>query len=261
MALGFGGIEAMGRALADARQAGEPTDAIDLRRIGDANEAEAVQASAVRHLGAAQVGYAVRATTPLCARLLRCDEPPVAPLLREYILADGARFRLPPGVVGVGAGFTFLVGRPFPFSDEERLDADHAAGACVSCHLDIHVLGRRVAHGAPLNPWTAAADFGLDVVHVLGPGVRGWLPADLAEAEGVLTLDGHVVARGRGGAIPSGPLAPLVRLAGDVARRGPCLNVGDLVSTGSVIGLIKPIPGQTVRADFGPLGRLTLYVD
>lgn len=261
MPLAVSDIEALGRDLAQARRAGEPSAQIDLRRIAGLDDAWAVQDRAVSHFGGTRIGYALRATTPLGARLLGCDATLVAPLLQESMVESGARHRLPRGVIGVGAGFTFVLGRPFPFSDDERLSVENAAQASVACHLDLHILGRRVPHTTPLNVWTATADFGLDVLHLCGPGLTDWRAADLAAADVALALDGHELARGRGSAIPGGPLAPLAWLADGLARRGLNLNAGDLVSTGSCLGLIRVMPGQTVEVELERLGRLTLGLD
>lgn len=48
-----------------------------------------MQASAIRRFRSVPVGYAVRATTPLCGKLLRCEAPLVV-LLQETVLEDGA---------------------------------------------------------------------------------------------------------------------------------------------------------------------------
>ncbi|WP_375410897.1 2-keto-4-pentenoate hydratase [uncultured Methylobacterium sp.] len=261
MALTSDEIEAFGRSLALARAAGDVTSDIDLRRISGAEEAEAVQASAIRQLGAVPVGYAVRAMTPLCARLLGCDAPLVVPLLQETILEDGEHCRLPRGVLGVGAGFTFVMGRAFPFSDEEPLTAENAASACIACHLDLHILGRRVPHVTPLNPWTASADFGLDVAHVHGPRLVDWSASVLLRTPLILEIDGRTLSSGDGNAIPGGPLAAVASLALTLAERGLNLDAGDLVATGSIVGLVQVQPGQRVQADLAGIGHVSLALD
>jgi len=74
------------------------------------------------------------------ARTLRLDGPVAGPLLREAILENGGTLRLPRGVLGAGVGLTFLIGRSFPFTDEEATTARNAHGACAACQLDLHVV-------------------------------------------------------------------------------------------------------------------------
>lgn len=260
MALTSDEIEAFGRSLALARETGDIASDLDLRRVSSADEAEAVQASAIRRFGAVPIGYALRATTPLCARLLGCDGPLVVPLLQETMLEDGARYWLPRGVIGIGAGFTFVMGRAFPFSDEEPLTAENAASACIACHLDIHILGRRVPHVTPLNSWTASADFGLDVAHVRGARLVDWSASGLIGTSLTLEIDGRAVKSGEGHAMPGGPLAAVASLAKKLGERGLILDAGDLVATGSIVGLIQVSPGQRVQAEIAGLGRVSLLL-
>ncbi|ACL55245.1 2-keto-4-pentenoate hydratase [Methylobacterium nodulans] len=251
--------EALGWDLAMARRTGQISTNADLRRLSDLDDAEAVLAAALRHLGGAPAGYVLTGTSPPCAKLLCCEHPVVAPLVREGLLEEGGSLHLPGGAIGVGAGFAFRLGRPFP-DDGEEITEERAAEACVSCHLDLHLLGRRMPNGILLNAWTATADFGLDVARIRGPRVAGWHDGDLREAAVSLRVDGNELARGRGADILGSPIAAVAWLAGYLAERDLCLNAGDLVATGSCTGLIQVLPGQTVLAEFGPLGRVTLRI-
>ncbi|MFE1599271.1 2-keto-4-pentenoate hydratase [Methylobacterium sp. ID0610] len=249
--------EMLGLALAEARRTGQVSALPELGRLSDPDDADAVLAAALRHHGGGLAGYALAATSPLSARLLCSEQPVAAPLLREALLEDGATLRLPQGVIGVGAGFLMRLGRPFP-EDGEAITGEHAASACVSCHLDLHLLGRRVPNGTPLNAWAAVADFGLDVAHVRGPRVTAWDEGLLREAAVSLRVDGHELARGRGCDTLGSPLAAVAWLARRLAERDLGLDAGDVVATGTCTGLTQVLPGQTVSAEYGPLGRVAL---
>ncbi|UMY16799.1 hypothetical protein MMB17_19345 [Methylobacterium organophilum] len=71
--------------------------------------------------------------------------------MRETLLEDGTTFRVPRGLLGAGVGLTFLLGRSFPFSDEEPLTARNTSRACLACRLDLHLLGRRTTVPALLD--------------------------------------------------------------------------------------------------------------
>ena len=133
-----------------------------------------------------------------------------------------------------------------------------AADACLACHLELHIVGRRVPHGIPLNALTATADLGLEAVHVLGPWVRDGRPVDLASAEVRIDLDGHAVTRGRGSDTLGAPIGAVAWTAQWLAGRERRLEAGEVVTTGSCAGLVRIVPGQNVRASFGDLGTVSL---
>lgn len=248
---------AMGERIAGARLTGELAD-VDLADLPDLDAAEDVRDAALRRLGWAQVGYALVGTHPAVARTLRLDIPVVAPLMRETVLGDSSPLRLPRGVLGAGVGLAFVLGRSFPFSDEEPLTARNASEACLACRVDLHVLGRRALSPALLDERSATADLGLDVAHVAGPWIEGWAAADLAATEASLAIDGHVVARGHGRDVMGDPFAAVAWLARRLAERGSGLSAGDLVSVGGCTGLAQVLPGQTLSGRLGDLGTVSL---
>ncbi len=249
--------DAQGLRLAQARIAGGLTD-VDLSAVATLEDAEDVSDATVRALGWAQVGYALVGTHPAVVRTLRLDGPVVGPLLREAILDNGATVRLPRGVLGAGVGLTFLIGRSFPFTDEEATTARNALGACAACRLDLHVVGRRTALPTVLDERAATADLGLEVAHVAGPWIDGWMTADIAAGEASLAIDGNVVARGHGRDVMGDPLNAVAWLARHLADRGSGLNGGDLVTVGSCLGLAQVLPGQTLLAGFGDFAPVSL---
>ncbi|MBY0296237.1 MAG: hypothetical protein K2X71_09395 [Methylobacterium sp.] len=251
--------ENLGRRLAEARALGLVMPDLDLRVV-DGPAADAVQAEAVLAYDQPIRGYTLAATADHTARLLGCDGPIVAPLFAGAVLPDGAALTLPRGILGVGAQYTFVFGRPFPLDGEDSGDLAALADAILSCSISLQVLGRRVRHATPLDTWTAIADFGLDAAHVRGDTVGTWRVVDLAAAPVALALDGHVAARGSGREILNRhPLAAAAWLAETLARSGRSIDAGDAVATGSCTGLSQLVPGQRVEADFGVLGRVTLH--
>ncbi|CAO4149375.1 hypothetical protein [Methylorubrum aminovorans] len=147
----------IGERLARAHLTGELAD-VDLAGLADLDAAEDVRDAALLRLGWMQVGYLLVGTHPAVARTLCLDFSVVAPLMRETILEGSSPLRLPHGLLGAGVGHAFLLGRSFPFSDEEPLTALNASQACLTCRVDLQVLGRRTLLPALLDESSATAD-------------------------------------------------------------------------------------------------------
>lgn len=250
-------LQSIAIAIAKARRSGTLAHDANLGRISSESEADTVRALAALACGGVPLGYTMTATSAATARLLRCPEPVVAPLWEEHVLPSGATYCLPPGVLGIGAGFTFVVGRSFPVGDDRSSGRD-VASVVVAAYPSLQLLGRRVPNGEPLDAWTATADFGLHVLHVQGEAITGWADLDLAQVPVALRLDGHEVGTGHGRDVLGHPLRALSWLARDLVERGSSLEAGATIATGSCTGIAQVTPGATATGDFGPLGRVTL---
>ncbi|TGD98037.1 2-keto-4-pentenoate hydratase [Methylobacterium nonmethylotrophicum] len=259
-------VMALGRALAASRRAGtavEPglLDPLPEGLRDDPAAAEAVQAEAVLACGEAVRGTVLCATARRTARLLACPGPVHAPLLASSLREDGAVVRTSRFVLGVGAQYLAVLGRPFPGENEDPGDPAALAGAILSWRIGLQVLARRLPDCVPLGPWSATADFGLDAAELRGAAIPARAEADLADAPVTLRLDGHAVARGSGAEIlEAHPLAAVAWLARALDRVGRGLEAGDVVATGSCTGLIRIRPGQRVEAEFGAFGQVGLEV-
>lgn len=255
--VGTAHLARMGRDLAQARLTGVQARGLDLRRLSSQDDALTVQGQANLAYGQAFRGWTMAGTSALTARLLRLETPVVASLFDEDILPAGSTYRLPHGMLGIGCGLAFVFGRSFPVGDDEDQDVGSAIVQVYAC---LQLLGRRVANLAPLNSWTATADFGLDVLHVRGPVREDWRGLELLHAELSLWLDGNVVGQGRGSDIVGGPLAAVASLARTRVARGGLIEAGDIVAVGSCTGLSQVVPGQIVTGRCDMLGSVSLIV-
>jgi 2-keto-4-pentenoate hydratase len=53
------------------------------------------------------------------------------------------------------------------------------------------------------------------------------------------------------------PMVPLTWLANELSRTGIGMKAGQIVSTGTLTGMLRPKRGETYVADFGPFGSVT----
>ena len=131
----------------------------------------------------------------------------------------------------------------------------------ADCRLAIEILGRRVPGSVPLNALTATADFGLSALHVEGSRVHHLATFDPAKAQVTAKINGRAVSTGSGADVMTHPLEAAVWLANQLRRRGRGLEAGDIISTGTSVGILQVMPGQIFEADFGTLGSVTVTFD
>jgi 2-keto-4-pentenoate hydratase len=86
--------------LARCRRAGTISH-IALHELESRAAAEAFQMAGIKALGGEPCGYKIGATSVEVQRLLKCQGPMHAPIMREDVLPNGATFRIPPGLLGI----------------------------------------------------------------------------------------------------------------------------------------------------------------
>ena len=92
---------------------------------------------------------------------------------------------------------------------------------------------------------------------VVGAPMTDVAHLDLALEGLVYELNGAVVATNAGAEVMGDPLNSLAWIANHLGARGLGLRAGDVVMSGSVSTLLRPKPGDTVRAAFTRLGSVS----
>ena len=87
-----------------------------------------------------------------------------------------------------------------------------------------------------------------------GPETRSWRDLDLSAAGMDASLNGQYIKSGQGRAAMGHPVTSLTWMLNWARAHGRAVRAGDIVSTGTCTGHLFAAPGDTVRADFGPLG-------
>jgi 2-keto-4-pentenoate hydratase len=225
---------------------------LPLHELRSRADAEAFQEAAVRALGGEPCGYKIGATSLEVQRLLNVREPNCAPILREHVLASGATFRIPAGLLGLECELGFVMGRDFP-TVADVLDLVALRSAIAGCFMALEMVGRRVTPDVPLNEVSATADYALAVAAVRGGLIPDWERRDLATLPVRAVLDGVTVANGTGAIVLGHPLNPLLWLAQALHKRGERLRGGEIILTGTCTGITKVASGQVFAGCFGDL--------
>jgi len=144
--------------------------------------------------------------------------------------------------------------REKPYSVEEVTDA------VASLHPGLELAECRFVHDASFPPLPAILADGAGsgtIIH--GPAIEDWRNRDIAGQEATLSSDGRVRRTGDrgGGARPSHP-CPSPGSTNELSRTGVGMKEGQMVSTGTLTGMLAPRAGETYVAEFGPFGSVTV---
>lgn len=143
--------------------------------------------------------------------------------------------------------------RAKPYSQEEVTEA------VASLHPGLELAECRFIHDAAFPPLPAIlADGAGSGTIVYGPAIADWKNRDIAGQEATLSSNGRLRRKGTAAAALDHPMAPLTWLANELSRTGVGMKARQMVSTGTLTGMLAPKPGETYVADFGPFGSVTV---
>lgn len=247
------------RLLADLRRDGRQQSGLAAALVPpDTATAYRVAGAVAETLGWPVLGWKIAAAKPEMQRQLRADAPiygrvfGVLPSPATVVLA---RQCSPiPEVEYIARLGADLPPRSHAYTQDE-VDA-----AVASLHPGLELAECRFVHDAAFPPLAAIlADGAGSGTLCCGPAIADWRTRDIAGQEAVLLCDGVVRRRGTAAAALDHPLVPLTWLANELSRTGVGLAAGQLVSTGTLTGMLRPRAGETYVADFGPFGRVQAH--
>jgi 2-keto-4-pentenoate hydratase len=111
--------------------------------------------------------------------------------------------------------------------------ADALLDAVAAAHVVFELCQSRLAEPASLPRHVQLADCIANAGIVVGPEIARWREIDLSGRSGRLLVDGKLHAEGKS----LDPIAALLLLPPAMARRGRRLEAGQIVITGSLIGM------------------------
>ncbi len=199
------------------------------------------------------IGWKAGFTSKATQKMFDTDEPVCAFLLASGIFASGAvvpcaRFA---GLV-VEAEVAFLMKQDLAGPGVAPPRALLAVeGALPALELvDFRYTGK-----------PGASDMIADGVYanaiVLGNALTPVAPLDLALEGLVYEMNGTIAATNTAAEVLGGPANSLAWIANHLGARGLGLRAGDVVMTGSVSALLRPKPGDVVRATYTRLGSVS----
>jgi 2-keto-4-pentenoate hydratase len=205
------------------------------------------------------VGYKIGRTSARMQAMCGFDRPVPGVILQDRMRGSGDRLnRADYGRVGLEFEIAVRmardcepIGRAYAFADVvERVDAVCPAIEIVDDrHCDYSAFD--VLSVVADNSWSAGA--------VLGNFQRTW--PDLADVEGIVSVNGEIVDRGFGRDVLGHSFHSVAWLAGRLTEDGDMLRAGDIVMAGSLVTTKFPGTASHYRFDVTGLGSVEVSTD
>ncbi len=246
--------------LATLRREGVQRSGLDSRLVPPDNATGYRVAHMVAdELGWETVGWKIAAIKAPMQRALRTDSPIYGRVFAPMVKASPSTVTyaslcspIPEAEYQARLGDD-LPPRDKPYTTEEVTEA------VASLHPGLELAECRFIHDAKFPPLPAIlADGAGASALIYGPSIDDWRTRDIVGQEAVLRCNGEPRRAGTAAAALNDPMQPLTWLANELSRTGIGLKAGQLISTGTLTGMLAPKPGETYVADFGPLGTATV---
>jgi 2-keto-4-pentenoate hydratase len=198
-------------------------------------------------------GMKIATTTRVMQQLMGIDHPCGGEIFAGRVHASPGRIRLA-DYVNLRLECEIAVRLGSAIVSDGPIDAGRAMNAVAEIAPAFELIEDRNAVYRQTNALSLIADNAWNGGIVHGPWQRFDASVGLAMLEGLLTIDGREVARGR----PDGPFEALAWVAELARQRGRPLKPGMVVITGSIIATFDPPPGADIAFALGPLGEVRL---
>lgn len=200
-------------------------------------------------------GWKIAATNARMQKSLRTDTPIFGRVFKQFILDSPALFQGRQLLHPVAEPeFVVKLGADLPARDG-TYTRDDVSAAVESIHPGLEIAECRFIHDENFPPLTAVlADGSGSGSVIVGDAIPDWAEQDFAPLNISLCVDGKEKRHGNVGEAIEHPLVPLTWLANELSRQGIALKAGQIVSTGTLTGMILVRPGNELNADFGQFG-------
>lgn len=227
----------MAAVLLEARAGGAPVDTAREPGPADLDEAYRVQDLVLRALAGGARPGAWKAIAPRPG-----TEPAAAPVPPAQVVSSPARLPAGRTLLGVEPEIAFRLGADL--QPEEALVA-------------IELCETRLASWESAPALWKIADFQSNAALIVGSGTRAWRAIDFAAQRVSLLVNDRVVRDAVGSHPAKDPSLLLPWMLQHCARRGG-LKAGDIVTTGSWMGIVAVRPGDDIVARFSGIGEARL---
>jgi len=246
-------IDAIAEALAAAYPLNRPSVDPHLDAPASIAEAAEVQAAVAKRLNANVAGWKIGYTPE--------GVPVAGPIFDRFLKAAGAHFPMrEAGMWGVEPEIAVRLGVDLPRRFVQRYSREDIVSAIDAVLVGIEIVASRVIDHKSANFLLFLADNIGHAGYATGPDQRNWRDLDLAKLRVSLTINGALLHDAVGGHPTDDPLKPLVDYANAQSDRLGGLRAGQVITTGSLCGLVTVEGPGEVAAAIDSLGEARLYI-
>ena len=187
------------------------------------------------------------------------DEPDYAPLMDDMFFAQGGDIAVSHFIAPrVEVELAFVLGQPLEGPHATLVDVlratDYVCPALEIIDARIEQFDRDTK--APRKVFDTISDFAANAGIVMGGRPVKPDAVDLRWVGAMLFKNGVIEETGLAAAVLNHPATGVAWLANKIAPHGERLNAGDVVLAGSFTRPTPAVAGDTLHADYGPLGTV-----
>jgi 2-oxo-hept-3-ene-1,7-dioate hydratase len=204
--------------------------------------------------GAKLIGHKIGLTSKAMQQSSGIDEPDYGHLLDNMMVADGAKVKHDDYCVPrVEPELAFVLGKPLKGPGIGLLDVLRATEYIVPA---IEIIDARVQN--PRKIYDTVADNGAAAGIIIGGRPVGPNDVDLRWVGAVFYRNSEIEETGLAAGVLGHPALGIAWLANKVGAFGTVLEPGHIMLSGSFTRPVWAAKGDTLHADFGPLGSLAV---
>lgn len=208
------------------------------------------------------VGYKIGYTSRAMQKALNIDEPDFGVLLDSMVYNDGAQ-------IDVSKFCDPRIEVELAFVLKDRLEGENITIFDVLNATDyvvptLELIDARTHRKDPETGYTrkvldTVADNAGNAAIIIGGRPIRPLEMDLRWCGGILNINGVVEETGLAAAVLNHPANGICWVAKRFAPHGVALEPGQIILSGSFTAPVKVVAGDTVNADYGPLGTISCH--
>src|SRR5918995_2840439 len=204
--------------------------------------------------GSKTIGNKIGLTSKAMQQSSQIDEPDFGVLHDYMLIENGAKVPFERFIIPrVEPELVFVLGRPLKGPGVGLLDVLRATEYVIPA---IEIIDARVQN--PRKIFDTVADNGAAAGLVLGGRPVGPMEVDLRWVSALLYRNADIEESGVAAGVLGHPAVAIAWLANKVAPFGTTLEPGRVMLSGSFTRPVWAKQGDTLRADFGPLGSLSV---
>ncbi|KPK35406.1 MAG: hypothetical protein AMJ66_01345 [Betaproteobacteria bacterium SG8_40] len=230
-------------------------------RPADRSQGYAIQAEVARLSGQPRLGWKIAATSTEGQKHIGVDGPLAGRLLANRVMASGSRLTLGQNLMQVAeAEFAFRMAKPLE-PREAAYEMEEVLAAVDTLHPAIEIPDSRYSDFAKVGAAQLIADNACACWFILGNETSAnWREQDLSRHPVTAWRNGNLAAKGTGANVLGDPRIALTWIANELSTQGIGLNAGEIVTTGTCVLPQAIAPGDTIRADYGDFGSVTVEI-